>query len=83
MYGESNLAIVFVYPIWWGRPPAMLLGYIDQLFAANFAYRDKKGGVSRGTCKRKVGCLCVYDEGADKIRNLAIWKVQRGDKAKS
>ena len=35
--------IVFVYPIWWGRPPAMLMGYIDQLFAANFAYKDKKG----------------------------------------
>lgn len=34
--------IVFVYPIWWGRPPAMLMGYIDQLFAANFAYRDKR-----------------------------------------
>ncbi len=29
--------IVFVYPIWWGRPPAMLLGYIDQIFASNFA----------------------------------------------
>src|SRR5690242_12676763 len=30
--------IVFIYPIWWGRPPAMLLGYIDQMFASNFAY---------------------------------------------
>lgn len=35
--------IVFVYPIWWGRPPAMLLGYIDQLFASDFAYRGKLG----------------------------------------
>lgn len=33
--------IVFVYPIWWGRPPAMLLGYIDQMFASNFAYRER------------------------------------------
>ncbi|SNZ16295.1 NAD(P)H dehydrogenase (quinone) [Terribacillus aidingensis] len=31
--------LVFVYPIFWGRPPAMLLGFIDQVFAANFAYR--------------------------------------------
>lgn len=54
MYRDSHLEkyreqitwadkIVFVYPIWWGRPPAMLMGYIDQLFAANFAYKDKKG----------------------------------------
>ena len=39
--------IVFVYPIWWGRPPAMLMGYIDRIFASNFAYRDK------GACCRK------------------------------
>ncbi|MGE7091771.1 NAD(P)H-dependent oxidoreductase [Lysinibacillus sp. NPDC048646] len=50
--------IVFVYPIWWGRPPAMLLGYIDQLFAANFAYRDKKGLLPEGLLKGK-SVVCV------------------------
>ena len=38
--------IVFIYPIWWGRPPAMLLGYIDQMFASEFAYKDKGGQLS-------------------------------------
>lgn len=50
--------IVFVYPIWWGRPPAMLLGYIDQLFAANFAYRDKKGLLPEGLLTGK-SVVCV------------------------
>lgn len=50
--------IVFVYPIWWGRPPAMLLGYIDQLFAANFAYRDKKGLFPEGLLTGK-SVVCV------------------------
>ncbi len=50
--------IVFVYPIWWGRPPAMLLGYIDQLFAANFAYRDTKGLFPEGLLKGK-SVVCV------------------------
>ncbi|MEK4027516.1 NAD(P)H-dependent oxidoreductase [Pseudobacillus sp. FSL P4-0506] len=50
--------IVFIYPIWWGRPPAMLLGYIDQLFAANFAYRDKKGLFPKGLLKGK-SVVCV------------------------
>ena len=49
---------VFIYPIWWGRPPAMLLGYIDQLFAANFAYRDKKGLIPEGLLKGK-SVVCV------------------------
>ncbi|OKL36901.1 NAD(P)H-dependent oxidoreductase [Domibacillus mangrovi] len=50
--------IVFVYPIWWGRPPAMLMGYIDQLFAANFAYRDNKGLLPEGLLKGK-SVVCV------------------------
>ncbi|MEI4769795.1 NAD(P)H-dependent oxidoreductase [Psychrobacillus sp. FJAT-51614] len=50
--------IVFIYPIWWGRPPAMLLGYIDQLFASNFAYKDKKGLFPDGLLKGK-SVVCV------------------------
>ncbi|MGG0738566.1 NAD(P)H-dependent oxidoreductase [Niallia taxi] len=50
--------LVFIYPIWWGRPPAMLLGYIDQLFASNFAYKDKKGLFPEGLLKgRSVVCV--------------------------
>ncbi|OAB40812.1 NAD(P)H-dependent oxidoreductase [Paenibacillus glacialis] len=50
--------IVFVYPIWWGRPPAMLMGYIDQMFASNFAYRDKGGMLPEGLLKGK-SAVCI------------------------
>ncbi|MBP1989873.1 NAD(P)H-dependent oxidoreductase [Paenibacillus eucommiae] len=50
--------IVFVYPIWWGRPPAMLMGYIDQMFASNFAYRDKGGLLPEGLLKGK-SVVCI------------------------
>ncbi|ACS99261.1 NAD(P)H-dependent oxidoreductase [Paenibacillus sp. JDR-2] len=50
--------IVFVYPIWWGRPPAMLLGYIDRLFAANFAYRDNGKHLPGGLLKGK-SVVCI------------------------
>lgn len=50
--------IVFVYPIWWGRPPAMLLGYIDRMFASNFAYREKKGLLPEGLLKGK-SVICI------------------------
>ncbi|ATP41912.1 NAD(P)H dehydrogenase [Solibacillus sp. R5-41] len=50
--------IVFIYPIWWGRPPAMLMGYIDQLFASDFAYKDKKGLFPEGLLKEK-SVVCV------------------------
>lgn len=50
--------LVFIYPIWWGRPPAMLMGYIDQLFASDFAYRDKKGFMTEGMLKGK-SAVCI------------------------
>lgn len=50
--------LVFVYPIWWGRPPAMLMGYIDQMFASNFAYKDKGGIMPEGLLKGK-SAVCI------------------------
>ncbi|MED4454930.1 NAD(P)H-dependent oxidoreductase [Metabacillus fastidiosus] len=69
MYRDPNLEkyreqimwadkIVFIYPIWWGRPPAMLMGYIDQMFASNFAYKDKGGLLPEGLLKGKT-VVCV------------------------
>lgn len=52
--------IVFIYPIWWGRPPAMLLGYIDKMFASGFAYRDNGRLIPDGLLKGKsVVCISV------------------------
>ncbi|WNQ11464.1 NAD(P)H-dependent oxidoreductase [Paenibacillus aurantius] len=69
MHADPNLAvyreqlmwadkIVFIYPIWWGRPPAMLLGYIDQMFASGFAYREKGGLLPEGLLKGK-SVVCI------------------------
>ncbi|HZG75911.1 MAG TPA: NAD(P)H-dependent oxidoreductase [Paenibacillus sp.] len=33
--------LVFVYPVWWQGPPAMLKGFFDRVLAANFAYSFK------------------------------------------
>lgn len=32
--------IVFVYPIWFGLPPAMLKGYVDRVLGSDFSYGD-------------------------------------------
>lgn len=50
--------IVFVYPIWWGRPPAMLMGYIDQMFASGFAYKDTGKLLPEGLLKGK-SVICI------------------------
>ncbi|TSB46639.1 NAD(P)H-dependent oxidoreductase [Alkalicoccobacillus porphyridii] len=50
--------IVFIYPIWWGRPPAMLLGYIDQIFVSNFAYKEIGRYIPEGLLKEK-SIVCI------------------------
>lgn len=35
MLAEADV-IVFVYPIWFGLPPAMLKGYVDRVLGSNF-----------------------------------------------
>lgn len=55
--------IVFIYPIWWGRPPAMLLGYIDRMMAANFAYRKSGGLMPEGLMKNKSAVIVSTMEG--------------------
>jgi NAD(P)H dehydrogenase (quinone) len=32
--------IVFVYPIWFGLPPAMLKGYVDRVLGSDFSYTE-------------------------------------------
>lgn len=51
--------IIFIYPIWWGRPPAMLLGYIDRVFVSNFAFRAKENSpIAEGLLKNKE-VICI------------------------
>jgi NAD(P)H dehydrogenase (quinone) len=37
--------LVFVYPTWWGAPPALLKGFIDRIFLPGFAFRYRKDSV--------------------------------------
>lgn len=32
--------IVFIYPIWFGLPPAMLKGYVDRVLGSDFSYAE-------------------------------------------
>ncbi len=37
--------LVFVYPIWWFGPPAILKGWIDRVFTRKFAFDFGPGGM--------------------------------------
>ncbi|HOZ79117.1 MAG TPA: NAD(P)H-dependent oxidoreductase [Ferruginibacter sp.] len=38
---KSATDIIFIFPVWWFRAPAILEGFIDKTFTPKFAYRFK------------------------------------------
>jgi NAD(P)H dehydrogenase (quinone) len=46
-------AIVLVYPIWFGMPPAIIKGYIDRVLGAGLLARDIKTGAGHGLLEGK------------------------------
>ena len=46
--------LVFIHPIWWTGPPAILKGWIDRVFSMGFAYMiDEKEGHPVGLLKNQ------------------------------
>ncbi len=35
--------LCFVFPVWWGGPPALLKGFLDRLMQPGFAFQYRKG----------------------------------------
>jgi NAD(P)H dehydrogenase (quinone) len=59
---ERSDVVTFVYPLWFGTPPAIIKGYIDRVFGAAFMLSDLKR-------ERKVGSfvgkpLCLFTSSA-------------------
>lgn len=51
-------ALIFIHPIWWSGPPAMLKGWIDRVFSMGFAYMlDEKDGHPTGLLKNQKALI--------------------------
>ncbi|MFH1360236.1 MAG: NAD(P)H-dependent oxidoreductase [Candidatus Omnitrophota bacterium] len=53
--------ITFVFPIWWGGPPAILKGYLDRVLSKNFAYTESEGGSKGLLTDKKVFTINTID----------------------
>jgi NAD(P)H dehydrogenase (quinone) len=53
--------IIVVHPNWWGKPPAVLSGYVDRVFRPGRAYEFLEGdsgeGVPRGLLRAKAAVV--------------------------
>jgi NAD(P)H dehydrogenase (quinone) len=66
-------AIAVIYPLWWATMPAMLKGYIDRVFARDFAY-EGSGGDTRGLLSGKQ-CVLITLSGSPmaSLRESGQW----------
>lgn len=55
--------IVFVFPIWWFGPPAILKNFLDQNFTSGFAYKYNKNGVRRELLEGRVARIFATADG--------------------
>ncbi len=45
--------VIFIYPIWWYGPPAILKGFFDKVFLKNHLYRQENKGPMEGLLETK------------------------------
>ena len=65
-------AIVMVYPIWFGMPPAMITGYVDRVLGAGFDANSMRSGERHDTVSDKQFVL-LTSSGSTKP-----WLAERG-----
>lgn len=71
--------IVFIHPLWWVGPPAILKNFLDQNLSAHFAFRYVNGKLE-GLLKGKTSCVFITCDGNRWLYTLmampfwSIWK---------
>lgn len=69
---EQSDVITFVYPLWFGTPPAIIKGYIDRVFGAAFLLSDLSQERIVGSFTGKS--LCLFTSSA----STGQWLEQQG-----
>lgn len=63
---------IFLYPVWWSTPPAILKGFIDRVFLPRFAFKFENKKI-KGLLERKVGLvICTYGGGASHEQKIGF-----------
>jgi len=65
--------LVFVYPIWWTSPPAILKGFIERTFLPGFAFKYHEGGGHDKLLKGKTAILIMTAGGRKLWYSLFGW----------
>tara|TARA_B100000745_G_scaffold290137_1_gene228802 strand:+ start:5878 stop:6492 length:615 start_codon:yes stop_codon:yes gene_type:complete len=56
--------IVFVFPVWWFGPPAILKNFLDQNFTSGFAYKYRTNGMRKELLEGRTARIFATADGS-------------------
>ncbi|MDP2650123.1 MAG: NAD(P)H-dependent oxidoreductase [bacterium] len=65
--------IIFVFPVWWFGPPAILKNFLDQNFTSGFAYKYETGGIRRELLEGRTARIFSTADGPRSLYFLFRW----------
>jgi NAD(P)H dehydrogenase (quinone) len=66
--------LVFIYPIWWFGPPAILKGWIDRVFTRKFAFEFTATGGMRGLLTQERALILNTLGGDEALYQRERWQ---------
>ena len=74
---KESSNIIFIFPVWWFRAPAMLEGFCDKVFTAGFAYHYKHlfgayGMPVRHLTDKRVTALITHGAPAFPVKTIYV-----------
>jgi NAD(P)H dehydrogenase (quinone) len=76
LIGDADV-FVFIYPLWFNSPPAMLKGYIDRVFGMGFGFGPTHGGIQPLLQGRRLVSITSSGAPRDWVVKTGAWDAMR------
>lgn len=64
--------LIFIYPVWWNREPAIVKGWIDRVLAQNFAFEETNGDIHGLLSGKRALVICTFAASQDAVEKSGI-----------
>ncbi|MGM5483087.1 MAG: NAD(P)H-dependent oxidoreductase [Nanobdellota archaeon] len=78
---KESKYLIFIFPVWWYAPPAVLKGFLDRVFISRFAFRYVNG-IPKGLLKDKKATV-FFTTGAPTIYYKLFGNLPKKNMAKT
>ncbi len=64
--------LIFIYPVWWSREPAIVKGWIDRVLSQGFAFQESSEGIRGLLSGKRALVLCTFAASQDAVEKSGI-----------